>query len=305
MSTPLFSVVITAYNKGNFIKSSVESVLNQTIGDFEMFVIDDGSRDNTRKKVLSINDKRVKYFYQDPSGLPASARNRGIERTSGKYIALLDGDDAWLPDKLKKVQGVFEDHPDADIISHDLKITDENDNIIRRTYHGPYPENMYDKLLWKGNCLGVSQTVLKREVFFEHNFWFDEDKKLFSVEDYDFWLRLAETKKFNFYYLSDILARHVISEGGIVLCDIERNTMNTLYLFDKNIKKKNILGDKQGLVKKRRSAMMRSAALSYNYKNEYFKSINWFMKAAKEYPSSISNYIGVLLSLLRIRLGRV
>jgi len=302
----LFSVVITAYNKGKFIKDTVQSVLKQTVQDLEVIVVDDGSTDNTRREVLSLKDKRLKYFYQDPSGLPACSRNRGIENSTGRYIALLDGDDTWFPEKLERTLDVFLKYPETHIVCHELNITSEEGKFVRRTYHGPYPKDMYSKLMWEGNCLGITMAVLKREVFFKHNFWFDEDERLFAVEDYDFWLRLAETGKFNFYHLPEVFAEHIISEKSIVLSNIEKSTINALYLFDKNVKKYNY--DKSGkkiLIKKRRSSMMKSAALLYNYRRDYRKSLFWFTKAIKEYPLDRSNYIGPILSLFGIRLGRI
>jgi len=305
--TPLISVVISAYNKGNFIASTIESVLRQTAGDFEIIVIDDGSVDNTREQTLKIKDGRIKYFYQEPSGLPACARNRGIERARGRYIALLDGDDRWIPEKLEKVLSVFSENPGTDVVCHDLMVTGENAKVIRRTHYGPYPEDLYGKLLWEGNCLGITMAVLKKEIFCTHNFWFDEDERLFCVEDYDFWLRLAETGKFSFFYLPEALAEHPVSEEGIVLSNVKKNTINSLHLFDKNIKRRGYDTDfaRRNLIRKRRASMMRSGGLSYNYRREYRKSLIWFAKSIREYPFSKNSYAGFLLSLFRVRLGKV
>jgi len=302
----LFSVVISAYNKEKFIKETIKSVLRQNEQDFEIIVVDDGSTDNTKSRIEEIKDRRIKYIYQRPSGLPACARNRGIERASGKYIALLDGDDRWLAEKLEKTLDIFSKNPKTDIVCHDLRIVSENAKFIRRTFLGPYPKDVYGKLLWDSNCFVITTTVLKREVFFEHNFWFDENDKLFSVEDYDFWLRLAETEKFNFYYLSEVLAEHVVSEKGIVLNDIGKNAENFLYLFDRNVKSYGSENpEKKALIKKRRSSIMRGAGLSCNYKKDYCKSLYWFLKAIKEYPFCINTYIGFVSSFFRLRLGRV
>jgi len=303
---PLFSVVITAYNHGEHIISTIESVLNQTMQNFEIIVIDDGSPDDTEQKVATISDDRLRYFRQEPSGLPAYSRNRGIECSRGRYIALLDGDDRWLPEKLEKMKAIFSSDPEIDIICHDLKVTGEDGGFVRRTYHGPYPEDMYGKLLWDGNCLGTTMASLKREIFFEHGFWFDEDKRLFTVEDYDFWLRLAASGKIRFYYCSEVLAEHFISEKGAVLDNVEKNTINTLYLFDKNTKDDHLrTKEKKKLIRQRRSSIMTSAALAYNYKKDYKNSVRWFMRAIKENPSVKNNYAGFFLSTLGISLKRI
>ena len=303
---PLFSVTVTTYNHGDYIKSTIESVLRQTIQDFEIIVIDDGSPDDTLEKVLSIKDGRLRYFRQKPSGLPAYSRNRAIERSNGRYIALLDGDDIWFPEKLERVRDVFLEHPEADIVCHDIKITGDNSKTIRRTNFGPYPKDMYKKLLLEGNSLGITTTVLKNKIFFESNFWFDEDKKLFTTEDYDFWLRLAGSGKFNFHYLPEVLAEHTVSEKSAILSNVEKNTLAMLYLFDRNMET-HARGALKGssLFKKRRSSVMRSAALSHNYNRDYLKSAKWFLRALKEYPFDRNSYLGLAASLLRIKLGRI
>ena len=103
MNTPIpfFSVIIPTYNRQAFLKKSVDSVLAQTFPDFELIIIDDGSNDGTDKLISSYNDKRIIYKYQQNNGV-ASARNNGIKRSSGKFIAFLDSDDYWTKKKLKK-----------------------------------------------------------------------------------------------------------------------------------------------------------------------------------------------------------
>jgi len=304
---PLFSVTITTYNHGKYIKSTIESVLKQTIQDFEIIVIDDGSPDDTRERVLNIKDKRVKYFRQNPSGLPAYSRNRAIERSRGRYIALLDGDDLWSYDKLENAYETFSKNPHIDILCHDIEVTGKGNRFIKRSRLGPYPKDMYSKMLWDGNCLGISMAVLKREVFFEQNLWFDEDKALFTVEDYDFWLRLAESGKFNFHYLPKVLAEHVVSEESAILSNIEKHTQNAISLFNKNIERHNYNIDhgRNSIIRKRRASMIGNAALSHNYNREYSKSLRMCIKAIKEYPFAKKYYAGLILSLFRIRLGRI
>ena len=98
---PLISVVLPVFNGEKFIAAAIKSVLNQSFHNIELLVIDDGSRDNTREIVSKFNDVRVHYIYQANKG-PASARNNGIERARGDYIAFIDYDDTWYSDKLYK-----------------------------------------------------------------------------------------------------------------------------------------------------------------------------------------------------------
>jgi len=89
---PEISVIIPTYNRSSLAREAVESVLAQTFADFEVLVIDDGSTDNTKQVIESIQDNRIKYSYKDNGGV-SSARNMGIGNASGAFIAFLDSDD--------------------------------------------------------------------------------------------------------------------------------------------------------------------------------------------------------------------
>src|SRR2546423_15389797 len=101
-----FSVIITCYNEERFISETIDSVLHQTRIDLinEIVVVDDGSKDNSREKVLKKveENSKVKYIYQENKGL-AGARNTAIRHTTGDYIAILDGDDLWMENKIKVI----------------------------------------------------------------------------------------------------------------------------------------------------------------------------------------------------------
>lgn len=96
MSTPFFSIITPTFNRSHLISRCINSVINQTFTDWELIIIDDGSTDNTKEviKKLSIDDTRIKYFYQQNQKL-SSARNAGLEKTCGKYICYLDSDDEY------------------------------------------------------------------------------------------------------------------------------------------------------------------------------------------------------------------
>lgn len=98
-AAPFFSVVIPLYNRAAIVGDTIRSVLAQDWQDFEIVVIDDGSRDNPQSAVLATGDRRVRYIRQDNAG-GGAARNRGIEEARGRYIAFLDSDDLFLPGKL-------------------------------------------------------------------------------------------------------------------------------------------------------------------------------------------------------------
>lgn len=110
--TVRFSVVIPLYNKGPYIKRTLDSVLMQTIGDYEVVIVDDGSADEGPGLVANYSDPRIRLVSQENCGVSA-ARNRGIAEARGEWIAFLDADDTWKPDYLQNVAGLIDKFPDA------------------------------------------------------------------------------------------------------------------------------------------------------------------------------------------------
>ncbi|MDD5136888.1 MAG: glycosyltransferase, partial [Candidatus Omnitrophica bacterium] len=211
MSNPDISVIIVAYNHARYLGQAIRSVLDQTFDDLEVIVFDDGSRDNTKEVVSSFHDKRIKYYHQENSGLPANGRNSGMKLAAGKYIALMDGDDFWYKEKLERCKEALDSMRDVDLVCHNEAIMYE-EKILRYTSYGPYQDDMYSRLLFKGNCLHTSAVVIRRKVFFDDNVRFCEDRDLFAVEDYEYWLRLS--KRYKFYFLPDVLGCYRVTEEG-------------------------------------------------------------------------------------------
>jgi glycosyltransferase involved in cell wall biosynthesis len=295
-----FSVVITAYNKGAFIVQAIESILSQTFGDLEVIVIDDGSTDGTASAVAAINDPRVKYHYQENSGLPAIARNTGIKLSSGKYIVLLDGDDYANSDKLARCKEVLDRERDADLVCHNLAVV-YNGKTLRTTDFGPGEDDMYSKLLFYGNCLGPSAVAIRREVFFEDGLWFSEDKDLRAIEDYEYWIRLSMRHKF--YFIPDVLGYYRVSDSGIYLGSIEPNTSNMLKLLDSHFAamENKSLFCRIG-IRKRRSQVMSAAGRMYSHKREFGHARRWYLKALAEYPMNYKAAICYITALAGLRL---
>jgi glycosyltransferase involved in cell wall biosynthesis len=109
------SVIVPTYNCGAFIAETLNSILNQTLPANEIFVVDDGSTDNTANVVSQIKDPRLHYIQKENAGV-SSARNVGLSKATGDYIAFLDADDLWLPQMLEMQVKVFEKHPDVDVV---------------------------------------------------------------------------------------------------------------------------------------------------------------------------------------------
>lgn len=297
---PEVSVVIVTYNHGKYIAQAIQSVLEQTFQDFEIIVFDDGSADNTREIVSSFSDKRIKYFYQPNSGLPACGRNRGIGLSMGKYISLLDGDDFWCKEKLEKSKEALDKMQEVSLVCHNEAIL-YNGRILRRTVYGPNSENMYSKLLFNGNCLHSSAVTLRREIFFNDGMKFSEDKNLFTIEDYEYWLRLSQ--QYRFYFLPEVLGYYRLTESGAFLRSIESNTLNMLCLINSHFEKiEHKTKEMQEILKRRRSSIICAAGRMFHHRREFRESRQWYRKAISENRLNYKAYICYLAALLNLRI---
>jgi len=125
---PLISVVIPTYNRAAYLGRALQSVFAQTFKDFEVIVVDDGSTDNTADIVNAWKDK-IHYFYQKNQGR-AVARNKGIELAKGKYIAWLDSDDEWYPDRLARQVPVMEKNADTGMTLGHIDFIDQDNKKL-------------------------------------------------------------------------------------------------------------------------------------------------------------------------------
>ena len=136
---PQFSVILTCYNEERFIADAIDSVLNQTYVHRikEIVVTDDGSKDNSKKIILQKAHENqnpvIKYIYQENKGLP-SARNTAIQQTSGDYIAILDGDDLWYPNKIEILAKHIDEYPQVGLFY-------SNSYFSRKTEFGTWKTN--------------------------------------------------------------------------------------------------------------------------------------------------------------------
>ena len=128
---PLVSVVMPSYNRANFVGNAIDSILNQTYNDFEFIIVDDGSTDSTSEVLqkYAAKDKRVVLLRQNNQGA-AAARNAGVDKAKGKYIAFMDDDDISLPNRLDKQVAFLEKYPDYSACICEMKLIDMNGKPI-------------------------------------------------------------------------------------------------------------------------------------------------------------------------------
>lgn len=187
---PSVSIVVPTYNHAPFLKRAIESVMSQTFSDWELVIINNFSTDNTIEVVESFKDERIKLINFRNDGIIAASRNRGIQNSNSEYIAFLDSDDIWYPSKLEKCMNLIHEK-ELGLICHDEYLVE--DGTIHRTLHyGPEENAAYRNLLYRGNCVSTSATIVKKKALLDVN-CFSESPEFNTSEDYDLWLKLSKS----------------------------------------------------------------------------------------------------------------
>jgi len=189
---PFFSVVISLYNKENYIENTLKSVLNQTFDDYEIIIVNDGSTDKSEEIVLKFDDQRIKYFSKTNEGVSV-ARNFGIEKARSNYIAFLDADDLWKPNHLSTLMHLIQDYPDAGIYASRYQLIFKNQSVyvphfknVDSDYSGvvaDYFESSLHYSIATASSVAVSKTIFKNVGLF--------DTSISAGEDTDMWIRIA------------------------------------------------------------------------------------------------------------------
>jgi glycosyltransferase involved in cell wall biosynthesis len=206
----IVSIVIPAYNNAKFLPEAIESVLDQTYKDYEIIVVDDGSTDNT-KEVLAPYFDKIKYIQQQNQGA-GNARNTGIRHSQGEYIAFLDADDVWLPEKLHIQINYLNNNPRiAMVYSLSYSMSEDGKQIKKKGKWGRTlpSENLFD-VLFLHNIIPTSTVVVRNEVFNTIGLF---DESLINSQDRDLWLRIA--RELNVAGISKLLSKYRHTSGSL------------------------------------------------------------------------------------------
>jgi glycosyltransferase involved in cell wall biosynthesis len=197
---PRVSVIIPTYNRSNVVKDAIASALSQTERDLEIIVVDDGSTDHTRETVAVFADDRVRYFYKPNAGA-ASARNLGLSKADGEYIAFLDSDDIWPGDYLKVMLASLEANKDAGVAYASIERLTQDGGL--KVAYGPAAcqSGWVTRALFDRGFVSPVAVVLRRGDIQDLRF----DESLPTAEDSDFFLRLSVRTQF--LYVPDVFVR--------------------------------------------------------------------------------------------------
>lgn len=290
-NSPKISIILPTYNRAYIIEKAIQSVLKQTYQDFEIIIIDDGSKDDTEKIIRGFKEKdnRIKYISFDANKGAAAARNAGIKMSKGEYITFQDSDDEWVIDKLEKQMKVIETSSENIVvycgfwrIDGDEKIYIPDINILNR-------EGNINKELLKGNFVDTPSILLPKKNL-EKVGMFDEN--LSRLQDWDLAIRLSKYYEFKLideplyisYVLSDSISANyeaLIIAMQIILAKYQGEIYNDHKII------------------KAWSIKFNSIAKYHLDNNDIKKAKQLYWQAIKLYPFWRGNYIDLAKNLLK------
>jgi glycosyltransferase involved in cell wall biosynthesis len=311
------SVVIPTYKAEKYIAATIQSVLSQTYTDFEILIIDDGSPDNSLNICRLFQDRRIRIISQPNRGLPG-ARNTGIREASGDFIAFLDADDVWHPQKLEKHVEHLNASPAVGVSFSYSAFIDEKGRL-----NGLYqkPKKLHSitpsYILCRNPVGNGSAAVIRRQVFdaikfydnlhgVDEDCYFDERLRQKSADatDVECWLRIAITTQWQFSGLPEPLTLYRVNSGGL-----SANALSQLDALDKVIEKTrsyapDVIGECEQKARAyhlrytaRRMVTMRNGAMAVNMLHKAIAS-DWRIFLEEPRRSLITAIAAYLLWLL-------
>lgn len=270
MTDPMVSVILPTHNRAHYLPRAVESVFSQTWDDWELIVVDDGSTDKTSEAIRPyLADRRVHYVRKKEEGVTGKTRNAGMRLAKGKYVAFLDDDDLFLPEKLERQVAWMEAHPAVGLLYSLIQVVDAEMNPLKVVPQNPGRSFLE---LFRENFIQVP-TVLARRRCLDRVGFFGES--LPGSEDYLMWLKIAE--QFPIDYLPEVLAlycKHGQNKSRFVLRQLQ-NRLQILNAFSATRTK--------GLT---RSMKNRSLAITHYKLAREFRDVRDYFQAARHFLSA-------------------
>jgi glycosyltransferase involved in cell wall biosynthesis len=299
---PLISVVIPTYNAEAVIDRALASVAAQIFQPAEVIIVDDGSTDRTFARVDEIQSRHIELpikIITQPNKGPGASRNVGIYNATSDYVAFLDADDVWYPKKLERVDLAIKEHPEVDVFCHDEHIRSFDGVIKRRLRAGPGVDNMYEFLLFKGNCLLTSATVARREALLGVG-GFPENRAFDSCEDWDLWLRLARAK-YRFFFLSEVLGEWVRGSHTLT-SNVERHFQAEINVLSHHLELSNAVRSHPQKCRRRFAQASYGKARNFYRVKAYRKAFSSFRECLRQDPLFLRAYVGIAILVCRLPL---
>lgn len=286
---PLISVIIPTYNCSQYLENTLQSVLNQTCNDFEIIVIDDGSTDNTSDTIKPYAS-HIQYHRQENKGA-ASARNQGIKLSSGKYVAFLDSDDLWEPEKLADQMNIIKNQPDFPIIHTNASIIDSEGSMIRKSANEKRQScngMIFEEFFLKNISLILTSSVIIDRKCLENIDLFDENFPV--LQDYDLFLRLAW--RYPVFFIDRPLVKYRFRPHSLTRTNISKNILDSEKILEKTISEHRDYFDQHpALLRKKRKMLTMYSAKQLFYAGEFRQSRRYFRKVMFSSPAAWLYYL--------------
>jgi len=275
---PTVSVLIPTYNRAHIIAKAIDSALAQTFRDIEIVVVDDGSTDTTAELIAGYG-RAVVCARQENRGI-AGARNTGVRLCSGDYIAFLDSDDYWLPEKLERQMALFQEHPEYGMVACQCASIDAHGHY--REKNRPGTSGWILEALFHKNFIRTSAAVVTRQCIEQVGLF---DESLRECEEYDLWLRIAAQYQIGF--INEPLAVYTDNPAG-VSTDSLAGRLHRLRVLEKPYLKERI---PSRLYARRIADTCHYIARHYCAQNKRAEGLRYFARAQKLSPFFFKNLL--------------
>lgn len=295
---PKISIIIPTYNHAVYLRKALESVIQQTYTDWEAIIVNNYSEDNTEVIVQSFNDERIQLVNFRNNGIIAASRNHAIQLAKGKFIAFLDSDDEWFPEKLENCISVMNVKSEDAVCHAERWIS--NNSYHRDVQYGPEARATYQSLLYDGNAISTSAVIVRKSVL-QNIGGFSENPAMVTAEDYDLWLRIVKSGT-NFVFLPEVLGVYRIhSEGNSQL--VVKNVNAIMEVVNNQFsdqKQVNLLE----MIRRRRTIglILYSGGRLFQKQGYQISAFKLFFRAWLKFPFVARFYLAIFLNCLPVRL---
>ncbi|WP_199423575.1 glycosyltransferase family 2 protein [Actinotalea solisilvae] len=218
---PRVSVVVAAYNHERFVVDALNSVLDQTFGDLELIVVDDGSKDGTWAAIQTVSDPRMRSYRLGENQGGAAALNIGIQEARGEFVAVLNSDDMWAPDKLRRQLAVMDERPELGAVFTSARFVDEQGRPMPAgsvlPWHDVFRSHNRSQAQWlryffdKGNALCHPSILVRRRFYLEHGLY---DNRLRQLPDLAMWVELVKAYPIHVMNTEDLVLFRMLTESA-------------------------------------------------------------------------------------------
>ncbi len=284
---PKISVILPTYNRADLFGKAVRSVLNQTYQNFELIIVDDGSKDNTTKVMEEFTDSRIKYLVHHQNRGAAAARNTGIKCAKGEYIAFQDSDDEWFPNKLELQMEIFNKLPyNVGIIYTDMLRIKEGGKA--EYWSSPTVTNKSlinpTTLDYQVINIGIQSTLIKKYCFDEVGLLDENFKKYVDLE---LFLRLIQ--KYDFYHVKKPLVKYYTTQG--ISSNLKEDSISREQLLNKYFEH---ICNNQAFLANQYFII----GYAFQSNGEFFKGKRYILKACRTQPLVFKYLLVLIVSLL-------